>query len=426
MSIATRNPALRWLAPVAVVAVVAGAAVIGHSVATGVGAASLPELTAAQLVADIERADVSGVSGTVVESADLGLPSLPGLGSADTGLTGLITGTHTLRVWYGGQTKQRVALLQSMGESDIIRNGTDLWTWDSSSNAATHRTLPAKAPAGLTGGTTPSALPVDPQQAAQSALTLIGKTTTVTVDNTAVVAGRAAYELVLSPKGTGSLVSSVRIAVDGATYVPLRVEVDSVVTKKAAFSIGFTSVDFGTPDSAEFAFTPPPGATLNAQGDGAGGGLGGMLDGLPQITKPSVVGTGWTSVLVAAQQTGTSAPAGSAPTAPESGSGPVTACTITPASGAAPAPDSPKTAPAGGAKTAPTGGIRKECSAARDGAGLGGLVGSLTRALPQASGSWGSGKVLAGTLFTLVITDDHRIAVGAVTPEIVYAALSGR
>jgi outer membrane lipoprotein-sorting protein len=425
MSIASRNPAVRWLAPVAVVAVVAGAAVIGHSVATGVGAASLPELTAAQLIADIEGADVAGVSGTVVESADLGLPSLPGLDSADTGLMGLITGTHTLRVWYGGPTKQRVALLQGMGESDIIRNGSDLWTWDSSGNSATHRTLPAKAPAGLTGGTTMPAVPIDPQQAAQSALALIGKTTTVTVDNSAVVAGRAAYELVLAPKGTGSLVSSVRIAVDGATYVPLRVEVDSVVTKKTAFSVGFTSVDFGKPDDAEFAFTPPPGATLNAPGDGGGGGISGLLDGLPQISKPTLVGTGWTSVLVAEQQAGGSAPSEPAPST-ASGSGPVKACTIAPASGATPAPGSPKAAPTSGSKPAPIGGVRKECVAGHGGAGLGGVLGSLTRALPQASGSWGSGKVLAGTLFTLVITDDHRIAIGPVTPEVAYAALTGR
>ena len=91
---------------------------------------------------------MAGVSGTVVESADLGLPSLPQLGpaDADSGLLGLVTGTHTLRVWYGGPTKQRVALLNSLGESDIIRNGADLWTWDSSDNSATHRTLPADAP----------------------------------------------------------------------------------------------------------------------------------------------------------------------------------------------------------------------------------------------------------------------------------------
>ena len=125
MTLATRHPVLRWLAPAAVIAVVAGAAVIGHAVASGAGTASLPTVTPAQLVAAIEQANAVGVSGTVVESADLGLPSLPQLGSADTdsGLLGMVTGTHTLRVWYGGPTKQRVALLNSLGESDIIRNG---------------------------------------------------------------------------------------------------------------------------------------------------------------------------------------------------------------------------------------------------------------------------------------------------------------
>ena len=51
---------------------------------------------------------------------------------------------------------------------------------------------------------------------------------------------------------------------------------------------------------------------------------------------------------------------------------------------------------------------------------------TLTRALPRVSGSWGSGHVLRGTLFSAVLTDDGRVAVGAVAPERLYAALAGR
>ena len=56
---------------------------------------------------------------------------------------GLLSGSHTARVWYAGQTKQRLALLDSVGETDVFRNGTDVWTWNSSSKTATHTTLPA-------------------------------------------------------------------------------------------------------------------------------------------------------------------------------------------------------------------------------------------------------------------------------------------
>ena len=54
------------------------------------------------------------------------------------------------------------------------------------------------------------------------------------------------------------------------------------------------------------------------------------------------------------------------------------------------------------------------------------MLGRVAGALPQASGAWGTGRVLTGTLFTVVITDDGRIAVGAVTPDVVFAALTRR
>jgi hypothetical protein len=48
----------------------------------------------------------------------------------------------------------------------------------------------------------------------------------------------------------------------------------------------------------------------------------------------------------------------------------------------------------------------------------------LIRSLPAISGSWGSGRVLEGTLFSMVIADDGRVAVGAVPPKRVGAALA--
>jgi hypothetical protein len=45
--------------------------------------------------------------------------------------------------------------------------------------------------------------------------------------------------------------------------------------------------------------------------------------------------------------------------------------------------------------------------------------------LPKKSGSWGSGHLLAGTAFSVLLTDDGRLVVGAVTPEGLYAALAG-
>jgi hypothetical protein len=46
--------------------------------------------------------------------------------------------------------------------------------------------------------------------------------------------------------------------------------------------------------------------------------------------------------------------------------------------------------------------------------------------LPKTSGAWGSGRLLSGTLFSAVITDDGRVAIGAVSPQRLYAALAAK
>jgi hypothetical protein len=51
---------------------------------------------------------------------------------------------------------------------------------------------------------------------------------------------------------------------------------------------------------------------------------------------------------------------------------------------------------------------------------------ALIEALPAESGAWGTGRVLRGTLFSAILTDDGRIAIGAVSPEALGAALAAR
>src|SRR4249920_2304409 len=140
MSKNSSRPLVRWAVPVAVsLAVVAVGALVRLLPASA--DAVLPPRSAAQLLVDVQTARLDGLSGTVVERSDLGLPDLPipgGMGSSN--LTTLVAGTHTLRLWYAGPTKVRMALLGTLGESDVIRNGADLWTWSSDQNTATHRT----------------------------------------------------------------------------------------------------------------------------------------------------------------------------------------------------------------------------------------------------------------------------------------------
>ena len=261
MSFFIDHPKARWVLPVAAVGVIGATALTVNQTANA--DSGLPSRTAAQLLADVRSANVSSLSGTVVQTSDLGLPEIPGLGSsgrpgsASSSLTSLISGTHTWRVWLDGPTRQRLALIGSNGESDVIHNGTDVWLWSSADKTAVHHKLSAdqvragsagkRLPSGLPSGvpsTLPSGAPRTPDEAAGAALALMGKDTTVTTSGTASVAGRSAYELVLTPKDKTTLVGSVRIAIDSQEHVPLRVQVYSTKLTNPAFEVGFTAVDF--------------------------------------------------------------------------------------------------------------------------------------------------------------------------------------
>ncbi len=391
MTDSSRRPAVRWLAPAAAAVVLT----LGVSAAGTLSASAgdgLPARSAAQLLADVQTFTPEGFSGTLEETAALGLPSIPGTGGGSSDLTSLVAGTHRLKVWYADPEHTRVALLGDVGESDVVRDGTTLWTWSSADDTVTRRTLPATpadAPENLD-----QAIPLTPQIVADAVLGALEPTTRVTTERQTVVAGRAAYELVLTPRGGSTLVGSVRLALDGETRQPLRVQVVPRGAEEPAFEIGFTSFDPTTPDPSVLGFTPPDGATVTRKDTpampGATGGersKDGTKSGGPGAgSGPETVGSGWSSVVVSDLGDGLAA-----------------------------------LAPAGG--TDGPGGA--DGSGSRDGerGGTAGLLQAL-QALPTVSGDWGSGHLLRGTLFSVLISDDGRVAVGAVPPDALYAALS--
>ncbi|MFC0527263.1 LolA family protein [Phytohabitans kaempferiae] len=353
MSVISSRPALRWLVPAAAVAVVVGG---GAAVGTFAASAepSLPPRTAQQLLVDLQTARLDGLSGTVVQSADLGLPALPALsggGSGSADIASLVTGTNTLRVWYSGPDKARVALMGTLGETDVIRNGSDLWLWSSQENKASHRKISE-------ADTEPHALPMTPQEAADRALAAVDPTTEVTVGRSATIAGRDAYELVLAPRDKTSLVGEVRIAIDAAEYVPLRLEVFPKGTDHTAFQIAFTQVEFARPDDEQFEFNPPPNAKIEESDDTP---KAGEQPKAPEESSFTTVGEGWTTVAVI--------------------------------KGTPPTPAS-------------------DAEAKQEAQMLG--------ALPSVSGAWGSGRLFTSKLFNVLLTDDGRLFAGMVAPERLY------
>jgi outer membrane lipoprotein-sorting protein len=312
-------------------------------------------------------------------------------------LQSLISGSHTLRVWYDGPRHVRLAVLGQMGESDVVRNGRDLWVWSSSSKTASHRVLPDHAgPAGAPSAGEHARGPMremTPQGAARMLLRKVDATTRVTTGPNTTVASRPAWQLLVTPRSGSTLVGSVRIAIDTATHLPLRVQVFPRGSAKPAFDVGYTSFDPTAPSSSVFRFNPPAGTKVTRQaGPLLGGLLGpGMRPGmhpemgpgaghamkpgtfqrlhahtmLPNAAQaPRVVGSGWDTVVV------TRAPGGMS--------------------------------------------------------GQAGQLGAILKSLPEVHGSWGSGRLLQGSLFSVLLTDSGQVAAGAVPPSALYSALEGK
>ncbi|MEV8568610.1 DUF2092 domain-containing protein [Streptomyces sp. NPDC051322] len=311
--VAGRRKATRYLVPVAVAGVAAVTIGLVPALASS-GDPSLPKITAQQLVEKIAASDTQQLSGTVKVSTDLGLPSLGGMagsflpggasGSGDKGgasaapdgkLMELASGTHTLRVAADGPDKQRVSILDSAAEYSVIHNGRQLWAYDSKSNQAYHEKS-AEQPARDTPKAGTDKLPTTPKAFADEALKAAGPTTSVSVDGTAQVAGRDAYQLLIKPKQSGSTIGSIRVAVDAKTGTPLRFTLTPSGGGKAAIDVGFTKVDFGKPAASAFTFTPPKGAKVT-EGDTRQAPKSDPTPAVPDGFKGlNVIGKGWTSV----------------------------------------------------------------------------------------------------------------------------------
>ncbi|MFH5877695.1 outer membrane lipoprotein carrier protein LolA [Arthrobacter sp. NA-172] len=358
---------LRWL-PAAVVPVAIAAAALAGSSQAG-AATSLPDKTAAEVIAMIGRADVHSMSGTLQQNSDLGLPKLPSTGSTATqgpaSIMELLSGSHTARVYVDGPTKARFQVMDMLAERDLVRNGNDLWLYNSADNSAAHMTLPAEPtssskshPSATPGMTTPDAL-------AQHFLAAVGPSTEVTVGDGTTLAGHSAYQLVIKPRSTGTLVDSVTIAVDSASGLPLGVDVRARGQAAPAFSLAFSDVNLSTPDAALFSFTPPHGAAVEEKATPQLHALPGKASPTPsaktEAGRPTVTGSGWDAVI--------SFPAGTVPADVRTGSN----------------------------------------------SAMGPMLAQLTQALP-------GGRALTTSLVTVLMLDDGRVFAGMVPLERLQAA----
>ncbi|MET8937532.1 DUF2092 domain-containing protein [Streptomyces rubiginosohelvolus] len=391
-----RRKATRYIVPVAVAGVAAATIGLVPALASP-GDPDLPKISAQELIEKIAASDEEQLSGTFKISTDLGLPLdglagslVPGGEGKDTGaaapqdkLMELTSGTHTLRVAADGPERQKLSVLGDASEYSVIHNQGEVWAYDSASDEVYHAEAPEgrdagkhaeKAPKG------PEGAPATPKDFAEQALAAAGDTTSVTVDGTAQVAGRDAYQLLIKPKQSGSTIGSVRIAVDAENGVPLKFTLSAASGGKAVVDAGFTKVDFAKPAASTFAFTPPKGAKVTEADEletgkdergAAQKALPGQLaelDGLAGEGGFNVIGKGWTSIAEIKSPGGKGLP--------EAGSG-----------------DMPAEA-----------------------------QGFLDALGDKVTGKFGSGTVFKTRLVNALLTDDGSVYVGAVTKDALVRA----
>jgi len=287
----------RWI-PAIVAPVLVASFAVGSSVASS-AEVSLPDKTPSQILQFINTNPNVAFSGSITKVANLGLPAvnlLPNISQASVDqmkktlpkgmsdfipkasvqgnlaiVLGLLAGTQQANVYYNSPSLARVQMLDQMSERDFVVNGNDVWFYDATQQTVIHHSVNSgevtKDQSRLLSlfNENSSKLPFDalsPASVADYFLQQISPSTTVAAGKNVLVAGRGAYELTLTPKSTGTLVSSVSILVDGRNGVPLSVVVNAVGQSNPAFKVSFDSVSFGASAPSIFAFAPPTGASV--------------------------------------------------------------------------------------------------------------------------------------------------------------------
>lgn len=315
---------------------------------------SLPDVSAESLVEQVLTSKPGAFGGTVEVDNKLGLPAI-------SEIPQLADGKHSARIWTDGNGKLRLALPNGQSEQTIVDDGTTTWSWNSQDNEVTKSEHKAdeKAEKPETGQKA-----IDPATAAKEIVGLTKEFSDISVDGTARVANRAAYELVLTPKASEkTLIREVRIAVDSELKMPLRVAVLTNGTSEPAGTVGFSQIDVGPQDPKLFEFTPPATAKVTTPEAKEQRQQGKPEVGIEQALQgkdPQIFGTGWDTVV--------------------------------------------------GAK------IPGEAMAQVP-AEAQGLVDRFTK---QVSGSWGSGKLFNTKVATILIADDGRVVAGAVPEQVLF------
>jgi outer membrane lipoprotein-sorting protein len=340
------------------VAGVAGLVLLASPAGAGEAPPSLPEISADDLVESVLNTEIPALSGSVAMENNLGLP-IPGLPGTDG---------SEVQVFVDGEGKHRVQVPTDGGETTIVDDGRTVWVWNSSERTVTkmaHGDAEKQAEKSLEDRFG------DPATAARDLVDAMQADSTVDVDGTARVAGRPVYQLVLTPKPSErTLLREIRVSVDSETRVPLQVEVLANGQADPALKAGFTEFADGPQDAELFQFTPPAGAKVTEEDP---------REELPEGRSPEdflddldlqSYGEGWDTVLTGR------------------------------------IPEDALRMPA----------VEDDRGRMENPMDLLGSIGK------QVSGDFGSGWVIEANVGTALVTEDGRVAIGAVPEQVVIEA----
>jgi hypothetical protein len=236
------KPAHRWAA-----VVVATALLVAIPVGFRFWPAQDSDVSAADLLAQVEAADGHPYSGLVETQGTLQLP----VADRFTDVGQLFGERTRMRVWWRGDDAWRVDRLLATGETDLVHNaqGTTRWRYEED-DATLSRDPDIRLP--RTADLVPPAVAhlllddVDPADVRRLPAER--------------VAGIDAPGLRLRPASPQSSIDHLDVWADPASGVPLRVEVVAKGADKPAFTTAFEEFSRATPPAERAVFLPPPGA----------------------------------------------------------------------------------------------------------------------------------------------------------------------
>lgn len=287
-------------------ALVAPATVVALSIAVPMQANAvidLPDKSANEILQMMNSEPDMSFSGRVTKVSNLGLPPIGNMpdvsesmveemeenmpeGMEDfiprvtnsgvfTDVLEIISGTHEARIYVDGPDKLRIQILDPMSERSLTVNGDTVWVYDDDKLAAQFMTmdsaeLEAKKAEYESENSAEieqriADLPFDinnPAEVADYVLAEASEYSAITVGVDQNVAGRAAYELIATPLAAETTVDYVSVAVDAETGMALNVKIMGKGQIEPAMELGFTSIDYSTPATSIFEFTPSSDVTV--------------------------------------------------------------------------------------------------------------------------------------------------------------------